>query len=67
MTRNKWVTRTLKVIMLLAPGTILLGTSCGASVRDSAITAGADFVGTSIGKILDALVPVDTLLANTGT
>ena len=67
MAKGKWVTRTLKVILLLAPGTILLGTSCGASVRDSAISAGADFVGTSLGKVLDALIPVDTLIANMGT
>ena len=54
MTESKWVRRTVKAILWLAPGAALLGTSCGVSMRESAISAGADFVGTSLGKILTA-------------
>ncbi len=62
MTKGKWVTRTAKVMLWLAPGVTLLGTSCGVELRDSAISAGADFLGTSLGKVLEALIPVDTLV-----
>jgi hypothetical protein len=62
MTKKKWVTLTVKALLWLAPGATLLGTSCGAEMRASAIGAGADFVGTSLGKLLEAFIPVDDLL-----
>jgi len=63
MTKAKWVTRVAKIVMLLAPGATLLGTSCSVEVRDAAIGAGADFVGASLGTILETLVPVEEWLA----
>ena len=62
MTNRKWVTRTAKMILWLAPGATLLGTSCGAEMRASAIGAAADFLGASLGDLLEAWVPVTNLL-----
>ncbi len=67
MRKNKWVTLTAKMLLWLAPGATLLGTSCGAEMRASAISAGADFVGTSLGKLLEAWVPVNNLLPSSNT
>ncbi len=64
MTRPKWITRTAKLMLWLAPGVTLMGTSCGVEFRDAAIGAGADFVGASIGAILEGLIPIDTWLAS---
>jgi hypothetical protein len=66
MSKNNWVTRTTKAVLWLAPGVTLLGTSCGVEMRNSAISAGADFVGTSLGKLLEALVPVDAVISQIG-
>lgn len=66
MMNRKWVTRTVKMILWLVPGTMLLGTSCGAELRASSIGALADFVGASLGELLEAWVPVDNLLPADG-
>jgi hypothetical protein len=64
MTKSNWRSRAMRAMVWLAPGATLLGTSCGAEVRDAVIAAGADFVGASLGTILETLIPVDTLLQN---
>lgn len=64
MKRNKWTTLTVKALLWLAPGAALFGTSCGAEMRASAIGAAADFLGASIGTLLEAYIPVDNLVAN---
>ena len=67
MTKNKWLNLTVKMLLWLAPGAALFGTSCGAEVRSSAISAGADFVGTSLGKILEVAFPVDNWLGSSSS
>lgn len=62
MRRPLWAIRFMKALMLLLPGATVLGTSCGVETRDAAIGAGADFVGDSIGAILNALFPVEEWL-----
>jgi hypothetical protein len=66
MKRNRWVTLTVKTLLWLAPGAALFGTSCGAEFRASAIGASADFLGTTIGTLLEAYFPVDNLVPDTG-
>ncbi len=64
MTKGTRVTRTAKVLLWLAPGVTLMGTSCGVEFRDAAIGAGADFVGASIGAALEGLIPIDTWIGS---
>lgn len=66
MTKNQWITRIGKGMIVIATGTTLLGTSCGVEMRNAAITAGAEFVGASLGAVLESLFPVDDLLGGGG-
>ncbi len=63
MTKSQWVTRIGKAMIVIASGTTLLGTSCGVEVRNAVITAGAEFVGASLGTVLETLFPIDEILA----
>ena len=50
------------MVIGLASGTALLGSSCTADVRDSLVSAGLDFVGDSAITVLDTLIPVEDIL-----
>jgi len=49
-------------MMWTASGTVMLGSSCAADIRDSIMSAGLDFVADSAKTVLDTLVPVEDML-----
>ena len=59
MTKSKWIRWISMMLLWVAPGATLMGTSCGAELRSSVIGAGADCAGDSFGAILGALFPVE--------
>ncbi|HOB75786.1 MAG TPA: hypothetical protein PKG54_14815 [Phycisphaerae bacterium] len=63
MTKSQWVTRIGKAMIVVASGTTILGTSCGVEVRNAVIAAGAEFVGASLGTVLETLFPISDILA----
>ncbi len=62
MALNHWRARVLKIVVLVAPGVMVLGTSCASDVRRSLVAAGLDFVKSNAGDVLTTLFPVSDLL-----
>ena len=56
------VMRTATFVMWLATGTVMLGSSCAADVRDSLVSAGLDFVEDSASAVLERMVPVEEMM-----
>ncbi|GMU22465.1 MAG: hypothetical protein AMXMBFR13_25510 [Phycisphaerae bacterium] len=55
-----------RMVMWLVPGSMVLGTSCGAQLKDSVVGAGVDFVGQSVLTALEILIPVEDIVAGDG-
>ena len=64
MMKRRWITRMAKLMLLVASGTAVFGTSCAYDVRKSLVKAGLDFVHGAAGDFLAAAFPVDEILSN---
>ena len=62
MSKRTWITRTVRLTLLLAPGAAVFGTSCAYDVRKSIVKAGLDFVHSAAGDVLTAAFPLDQIL-----
>ena len=54
--------RKATVILWIVTGSVLLGSSCAADIRDTLVGAGLDFVGDSAVTVLETFVPVEAIL-----
>ena len=66
MKRRRWGVRVLVVLAYLAPGAVLMGSSCAADVRDAVINAGVSFIGDAASQLLDAVFPLEEIVAGGG-
>ena len=64
MMKLRWITRMVRLTLLVAFGTTVFGTSCMYDVRKSLVKAGLDFVHGAAGDFLAAAFPVDEILSN---
>ena len=64
MMKNWWITRMVRLALLAASGTAVLGTSCTYDIRKSLVKAGLDFVHGAAGDFLAAAFPVNEILSN---
>jgi hypothetical protein len=62
MKRSRWLSRVLRSMLFLVPGTALLGSSCAADLRDSVAAAGMDFVEDATLQFLKSVFPVQDIL-----
>ena len=56
------LTRKATIVLWVASGSVLLGSSCASDIRDSLVSAGLDFVGDSAITVLETFVPVEDIL-----
>ncbi len=63
MSRRRWALWCVQVLIWIVPGTALWGAGCQTQFRDSVIGAGADFAGDVVTKVLETIIPVDTILS----
>jgi len=61
MSRNRMLNRVRKLV-ILASGTIVLGTSCSHDVRQQLVAAGLQFIKQSAGDFLTTAFPVHDIL-----
>ena len=66
MKRRRWGVRVLVVLAYLAPGAVLMGSSCAVDVRDAVLDAGVSFIGDTVSQLLDAVFPVEQIVAGGG-
>ena len=64
MNKRTWITRMVRLTLLLAPGAAVFGTSCAYDVRKSIVKAGLDFVHSAAADVLTAAFPLDQILGN---
>ena len=62
MSKRTWITRMVRLTLLLAPGAAVFGTSCAYDVRKSIVKAGLDFVHSAAADVLTAAFPLDQIL-----
>jgi len=64
MLTRRWRTWLVRTVLWLAIGSIVAGASCGAEIRDTLKDAGLSFLGDSTEQILDALIPISSLISS---
>lgn len=60
--KDNWVRRIGRGILLVASGSVVLGTSCAEDVRDALVSGGLDFVEDSAVTILESWFPLDNFV-----
>lgn len=60
--KKNWMVRFGRGVILMATGSMVLGTTCARDVRESLVAAGLDFVEGSAGIVLESLFPVEELV-----
>lgn len=57
--KQNWMLRLGRGVVLVATGSMVLGTTCARDVRQALVAAGLDFVEGSAGIVLESLFPVE--------
>lgn len=50
------------IVLWIASGSVLLGSSCASDIRDTLVSAGLDFIDASAITVLETFVPVEDIL-----
>ncbi len=52
-----------RLLAVIVPGALALGTTCVGDIRDAAVSAGLDFAEGTFGLILETFIPVEDFIA----
>ena len=63
MARKHWMTQTVRIVMWIVPGMVVMSSFCSLSdIRDNIESAGLGFVKSTATDVLNAFIPVNDFL-----
>lgn len=55
-----------RLLVLVVPGAMALGTTCVSDMRDAVVAAGLDYVEGAAGTFLDTVIPIEDFITGDG-